>query len=568
VTFLSVLTALSLVLTACGGDDDDAAGSGDTTDKTESTGSGTAAADKNDTNPASRDEVKDGGTLTEPIDAYPANFNGSFIDGSSTDTSAVMGHLLPSFFNFDAAGSPEVNKDFLVTAELTAETPKQIVTYKLNPEAVWYDGDPITVADFQAEWKALNGTNEAYKVSSTQGYDKIESVEQGADEHEVVITFKEPYTDWQALFGGMNPESLNKDPAKFNDAWREQPDNSAGPFKLGGVDKTAQVITLVRNEKWWGNPAKLEKIIYRVVSIDAQVDSLANGEIDDMDVGPDVSNLRRAEKIQGVDLRKAGGPNYRHLTFGSKGILADVAVRRALAMAINRDTIAEAILKPLGVEAVPLGNHIFMRNQKGYKDNSGATGKFDPDAAKDALDEAGWELDGKVRKKDGKTLAVRFVIPTTVPISKQEATLIKAMLGAVGVTVNIDTVPVGDFFEQYIRKGDFDLTLFSWIGTPFPISSSRSIYRQPKDEDPEQNYGRIGSAKIDQLFEQATKEFDRAKAIDLANQIDAQIWREVHSMTLYQRPEIIAAKSTLANLGAFGFASQISEDVGYVASAN
>ena len=46
------------------------------------------------------------------------------------------------------------------------------------------------------------------------------------------------------------------------------------------------------------------------------------------------------------------------------------------------------------------------------------------------------------------------------------------------------------------------------------------------------------------------------------NQIDALIWKEVHSLTTYQRPEIVAVKSNVANFGAFGFANTIYEDIG------
>jgi ABC-type transport system substrate-binding protein len=75
----------------------------------------------------------------------------------------------------------------------------------------------------------------------------------------------------------------------------------------------------------------------------------------------------------------------------------------------------------------------------------------------------------------------------------------------------------------------------------------------------QQNYARIGSDEIDQLSDQAAAELDPAKAIQIANEIDAQIWRQVHTLTLYQRPEIVATKANLANFGfgAFRFTSTI-----------
>ena len=143
------------------------------------------------------------------------------------------------------------------------------------------------------------------------------------------------------------------------------------------------------------------------------------------------------------------------------------------------------------------------------------------------------------------------------------------MVGQVGVTLMIDTVPSQDFFDKYITPGQFDMVLFTWIGTPFPISSTKSIFASPvKDAKGElaiqQNYGRIGSQEIDRLFIQATQELDRQKAIDLANQIDGLIWSEVHSLTLYQRPDIWVTKKELANFGAWGFASPPPyEDIGW-----
>ena len=135
--------------------------------------------------------------------------------------------------------------------------------------------------------------------------------------------------------------------------------------------------------------------------------------------------------------------------------------------------------------------------------------------------------------------------------------LIQNMLAQVGVKLNINTVPLPDYFDKYVTPGQFDFTVFSWLGTPYPISSAKSIYVKPTikpdgEMDIQQNYSRIGSDEIDELFMRANAELDREKAIELANQADALIWDEVHSLTLYQRPELIAVKKDLANFGAWG----------------
>jgi peptide/nickel transport system substrate-binding protein len=527
-------------------------------------GSPGPSATENDVNRTDRDQLAEGGTLRWPIAQLPPNFNTAELDGSLADTGAVMGGLLGSPFNFDATGQPVLNTDYVESAELTATAPKQVVSYKINPKAKWYDDTPITWVDYEAQWKALSGTNPAYRVASTQGYEKIESVVRGSDDREVVVTFRQPYADWKGLFG-LYPASTNRDPATFNDGWKDKPLTTAGPFKLEGVDRTAQTISLVRNEKWWGKRAKLGRIIYRVINPDAQIDALANGEIDFVDVGPDVNKLRRAETTPGITIRKAGAANYRHLTMNSQSeVLKDVNVRRALAMAINREQIARTLLGPLGVPAVPLNNHIFMPNQKGYQDNAGEVGKYDPEKAKTLLDTARWTPGpAGVRMKDGKPLAIRFVIPSQVATSLQEVELIQRMLQAVGAKVDVQVVPTGDLFDKYITPGSFDFTVFSWLGGVFPISGSKSIYAKPAGDKIQQNYARVGSDELDALYDRATAEFDPDKAIALGNQIDALIWEEVHSLTTYQRPEIVGVTSKLANFGAFGFASTIYEDIGF-----
>jgi len=558
--FIGAVLAFSLIVGACGSDDDDTAeGPKESVD-----------ASVSDINATPRDDVQQGGTLKFPLSGYPANFNPNQLDGGDRDANDVVGGLLPAPFKFDGKAAPILDENYVSSAEVTSTDP-QVITYELNPDAIWYDGTEITVADYEALWNAMKtaeGTD--YQIVSSNGYDQISSVKAGANDHEVVVTFENPYADWQALFSGLIPASTTKDPKIFNEGWVDKPLTTAGPFKLDKTDSTAKTITLVPNEKWWGNKAKLDQIVFIVIDVDAQIDSLANGEIDFIDIGPDVDKYQRAGGLSGVSVHRAGGPNFRHITINGTGeILKDVKVRHALALAIDRATIAKAMLGPLGGQAEALNNHIFMANQKGYKNNAGDLATVNVEKSKSELDAAGWTLNGSdsVRTKAGKQLVVRMVIPSQVATSEKESTLIAGMFTAVGAKLDIQTVASDDFFDKYITPGDFDMTVFSWLGTPFPISSSKSIYAKPagsgEDIDIQQNYARVGNDEIDKLFNDATSELDPDKAIDIANQIDKLIWDEVHSLTNYQRPELYATKDTLANYGAFGFASEIWEDIGF-----
>ena len=524
-------------------------------------------AERNQMNPQSRDKLQQGGRLVWPIDSVPANFNLGELDGTNIEGQWILNAVLPSLFNFDASATPVFNPDYLTGEPQVANGPPQVVTYELNPKAIWYDGTPITAADFIAQWKSLNGTHKAFRISSSNGYDQIQSVTQGASKFEVIVTFKKSYADWKGLFSLLYPASTSNDPNVFNTGWKDRILTSAAPFKFQSYDASAKVYTLTPNEKWWGKKPKLDSIVFRVVDDDAMPTALANGEIDLMDVGASADSYNKVKNLPGVGIRIAGGPNFRHITInGQSPQLKDVNVRQALAMAIDRSAIAKAELGALPVEAVALGNHIYMENQKGYQDNSGVVA-YNPTQARQMLDAAGWTVEGNRRVKDGKTLSINLIIPSGVSTSKSEAELVQNMLAQVSVDVQINTVPVSDFFDKYISPGHYDFTVFSWLGTPFPVSASQSIYMKPVGDNIQQNYARVGTEQIDRLFDDTVQELDPVKAIQMGNEIDKLIWAEVHSLTLYQRPDIWAVKGGLANMGAYGFASVAYEDIGWMSGS-
>ncbi|HET9942701.1 MAG TPA: ABC transporter family substrate-binding protein, partial [Terriglobia bacterium] len=515
---IAAIFALGLTSTGCWGNNGDS-----TTDERIS-----QKVDENQMNPQPRDKVRQGGRLVWPS-SVPANFNYFQLDGTLLDGAFMINAVMPMLFTFDASGRPIFDPDYLVAEPEVVAMPKQVVTYRLNPKAIWYDGTSITAADFIAHWKALNGTNSAYQISGNTGYNQIENIAQGADKFEVVVTYKTPFADWKSLFSPLYPASTNNDPKVFNTGWKGRFLTSGGPFKFQTYEATAKIFTFVPNEKWWGDKPKLDQLIFRVIDDDAQPTALANGEIDLMDIGPSADYYNKAKVVPDVEIRVAGGPNFRHITMNSQSaVLQDVKVRQALAMGIDRSAIARAQLGPLPVTPVALGNHIFMQNQAGYRDNS-AIVAYNQDKAKQMLDEAGWVVQGNTRVKDGKPLAINLTIPAGVAVSRSEAAIIQNFLGQINVQVDINAVPLDDFFDKYVNPGRFDFTLFSWMGTPFPISSGQSIYQKPTGTNIRQNYARVGSDEIDQLYQQAGQELDPAKAIELANEIDALIWAEVHS---------------------------------------
>ncbi|MEV0632367.1 ABC transporter family substrate-binding protein [Nonomuraea wenchangensis] len=558
---LALAVAAPLALTGCGGrtgggGEEGAGGRGD--DRT---------VRAFDINPRPRDQVKNGGTLRWGINELPAQWNRNHVDGNLAVAASVSNALLPSPFYSDEKAEITPDRDYVLEAEVTARRPRQVVTYTLNPKAHWSDGKPITWADYQAQWRALNGKDPAYRIASATGYQDIEKVARGKDDHEVVVTFARPFGDWQSLFGPLLPAATNSSAEAFNTGWLNKIPVTAGPFKFGGFDQTAKTVTLVRDDAWWGDRAKLDRIIYRAAEQDSLIGAFSNGELDIIDVGPSAPDYARARATSGAEVRQAAGPDFRHFTFnGSSELLRDRNVRRAVQLGINRQAIAQSDLQGLDWPIALLDNHFFMNTQEGYQDNAGEYGAYDPARARRLLDAAGWRLDGAVRKKNGKPLELRFVVPSGVQISKQEGELAQSMLAQIGVKLTIRSVPSGDFFTSYVIPGNFDITPFSYIGTPYPVSSSFGIYANaPDGKTWNANFGRTGSAAIDEAMSRAAQSLDPAEGRSLANAADRLLWQEVNVLPLYQRPQNVAVKETLANVGARGFYDLHYENIGFTA---
>jgi len=526
----------------------------------------TANAGQNQIAPMPYDQVPQGGTLDWPIDATIVQFNTNELDGNDLNTVQLMDALMPQLFLSDAKNNLTFNPNYL-TAEPKVQTVNghQTVTYQINPKAKWSDGTPITAADFIAQWKAMNGKNAAYKVVSTTGYSDITSVVQGNSPQQVVATFGTPFGEWWTVFSLLYPASTNNNPTTFNTGWVKQPLVSGGPFMFATQDTSAQTYTLKPNPNWWGQKAKLNSIVFRVVDDSAQAAALQNHEIDFLDVGPNATTYKQVQGFQGVDLRTAGGPNFRQITVnGSSKQLTDLKTRQAISMGINRAAIAKAMLGPFGVaNPVPLNNHFYLQNQVGYQNNAGTVGSYNPSEASKLLTQQGWVVQGNTRvnsgnvpataSQKGKPLVLNLVIPTTVAVSLSEAQLIQQQLAQIQVKVNINSVDVNHFFDQFVATGAFDLTVFSYIGTNFPITGSVGIYQNQQGGNWNANFSRVGTAQIDNQMAQAVQATNPQTAIKLANQADVSIWNEVMVLPEYQRPDIWAVNDKLVNFGAFGF---------------
>ncbi|MFI1915909.1 ABC transporter family substrate-binding protein [Nocardia sp. NPDC020380] len=515
----------------------------------------------NDINPHPVTDLKDGGNLRMPLTSFPASFNFLQVDGTVEDTSDVIAPLLGSPFVTDAAGQPSVDHNYFTDVQLTGTNP-EVVTYTINPKAVWSDGSPITWEDMRSEWQAQNGTNKDFQASSTTGYDHISKVDRGVDDRQAVVTFSSPYSEWKGLFGPLYPKAATESPQAFNDWARNTLPVSAGPFIITNLDRTQNRITLGRNPKWWGDTPKLDSITFSVLDYSAIIPAIQNNELDE---GPasGLQAVTSARNTPGVEVRHAPSPGYSFIAFnGAQGsLLADVKLRQALAKAVDRQTIAAAYLHGIVDNPQALNNHIYVAGQKGYQDNSQVVA-FNLDQAGKELDALGWVKNGDIREKDGKKLELRDVMyqqDAWVDMAK----IIQSDFQKIGVKLDIQTIPGQGLFTNVIDPGNYDLAQWSIGSSAFPLGALKQFFYY----DPNNwldNKTKIGSPELNSVIDQALSELDPDKAIELANKADQMIWAEVYSLPINQPPGMTAVRKEVANWGSFGLATPDYTKVGFL----
>lgn len=544
----SALLVAGLALTACSGGDQ----------PPPSAGGKAEIGSTNDMNPQDPASLRDGGDLRVAIASFPENFNVLNIDGNTGDSVfPIMRPTMPRAFVIAADGAATVNHDYFTDVALTGTNP-QVVTYTINPKAIWSDGTPITWEDIASQVNATKGVDKAFLIAGPNGSERVASVTRGADDRQAIVTFAKPYAEWKGMFAGngfLVPKSVTATPEAFNKGFLNAPPPSAGPFIITTVDRGAQRLILTRNPKWWGTTPRLNSISYLVLDDAARIPALQNGAIDASAVAS-LDELTIVRRTPGIVVRRAPAATWYHFTFnGAPGsILADPALRTAVSKGIDRQTIASVVQRGLADNPVPLNNHIYVAGQKGYQDNSAAAA-FDPEAAKRELDGLGWRMNGQFREKDGKQLVIRDVF-YDAQTTRQVAQIAQNNLAQIGVNLDLQAKGGNGFFSQYVTVGNFDIAQFAWGGDAFPLSGLNQIYLSSG----ESNFGKIGSPEIDAKIEETLKELDADKARALANEVDKLIWAEGFNLPLFQAPGNVAVRSNLANFGAAGLS-----DVNYTA---
>ena len=178
------------------------------------------------------------------------------------------------------------------------------ITLKLRDDIKWSDGTPLTSKDFKFTYDMIMSDKNA--VTTRYPYDQLASVET-PDDQTVVWNFKEPFAPWLGSdWYSILPQHVlqpvfDQDGTIDNAEWNRNPTVSAGPYVFKEW-QSGSFARFVRNDNYWGTPAKIDEVYFQFVPDDAaQVAALKANEAD---LGafipyPDIPDLQDV----GVDMK-------------------------------------------------------------------------------------------------------------------------------------------------------------------------------------------------------------------------------------------------------------------------
>lgn len=514
-------------------------------------------------NPVTRDQQQIIWALPKNINSW--NLNSA--SGNTAEYAQALGSLLPDVFTVKPDFSVKLDENVMVSARKVKDQPQTIV-YKIQPDAQWMDGTPVSANDFQYQWKTLNGRDcPKCKAASTSGYQLIESVEGSNGGKTVTVTYRKPYTDWKSLFGDMYPAHIATRhgdldtpqglAASFEWFNAHVPTYSAGPFKVRNwTDNKA--LTLVPNENWYGPGPYLDRLVFRIITeTTQQVPALANNEVQAIYPQPQLDLVQRVKDIPRVSENIAFGFSWEHFDLNlANTYLQDEALRDAMFTAVDRQRILDKTLGQFTDRAQVLDSHTRFPGQKHYRDVVPDThGTGNVGRAKQILAEADYTIENRggeptLIMPGGEPLPTLDIYHTSGNQRRQtEATLFKRMVAPLGIDMRVR--PTNDLGGT-LNKGNYDVIAFAWVGGPFPFASGVQLYSCDFSQTPPApnggNYGNYCNKQVSQLFEEAAKATDREAAFQKLNKADAMLSDDAYSLPLFQLPTFLATYDRYGNI--------------------
>jgi len=431
------------------------------------------------------------------------------------------------------------------------------LTMNINPKAVWDDGSPITFADFKCTFDATLKTPGSL---STTGYDKITSLVQGTDDHQVIAKFSEVYAPYKNLFGNLIKAAAVKNCEDVSADFADNIPFSAMPYKIDSWSKDQLVLS--KNAGYYGNdPGTVDKIVMvPKADSDTEIASLVSGESDF--IFPQAyAGIADALKDPNIKSTPGYGTNYEGLYFQEDQACTpdetrscafkDADFRHAFAKSIDRNLILANIYDPIFPGGPLLNCGLWVPTIGPWCDNTafgkadGTDGYFDAAGAAKILTDAGWAkgADGMWAKAGAPAPVIHWIINSGNTRRESTQALMIPELQKEGFNVITDNCDAACYFQQRLPALKYDMAMYINTASPDPtVTGIMSCDQVPSAANSNQGQNSAGWCDKDAsaLMLQSDQTVDATKRADLIHQIAKALATDAVMLPLYQFPNIAA----------------------------
>jgi len=409
--------------------------------------------------------------------------------------------------------------DLAESCELLSPTRYRI---RLRPGLRFSDGRPLTARDAAFTLRSvLDRSVASWRRGDLERLLAIEA----PDDRTLELTLREPFAPLLSVLNvGIVPEGTPARP--------EAPPPGSGPWRLRG--RVPRQWIFLEANPFAEHPPACPTLALKVVP-DPVVRALElrRGGVDLVvnDLPPDAAAWFDRP---GFRLVRSPGANYAYLGLNcARPPLDRPGVRRALALAVDRDALLRYLQRGLGRPATGL---LCPENWA-----------FEPGLVPTPHDaaEAARLLDAEGLAPDREGVRLRLAYKTSMnKVSRQLAAAIQEDFRKVGVRAEIQSLEWGTFYGDVV-KGDFDLFGLTWVGVADP-DAFRLRFASTAVPPLGLNRGRYASGAVDALLETGSRETDRAARREAYAQVQRRLAEEVPYISLWWPDNVAAARAGLA----------------------
>jgi peptide/nickel transport system substrate-binding protein len=458
------------------------------------------------------------------------------LDEEDYNVWAMNWDLLVNFNPKDLSPAPGIATSWQVSDD------KKTVTFKLDPDAKWSDGKPITSADVKWSLETLGSEGDLF-TNYTSNVTSINT----PDPYTVVINTSRPDA---RIIGGLFIYILPKHiwgqvPLKdLTGQYKpELPLVGSGPYIVTEYEH-GRIIRMERNPNFRGDPPAFDQVQYiKYGTQDAVERALQLGEVD-MVVEVSSNNFERLGSEPNLETVASASPAYTELAFNLcpadkcpdaqfNPAVQDRDVRQAIAYAIDRERINTIAARDTSFPA----HGVLPEFYKSFFEVPEQDYPLDPDRGNQILDDAGWVMgDDGVREKDGERLEFDLYVRSESTYNIQAAKLVAEEAKQIGVQFNVQVVSVDKLTDLTIRKvdgkpaPDFDTFIWGWGGDPYDPSFLLSLFLTKEIGGLSDSF--YSNPEYDKLFAEQAGTFDVAERKQIIQRMVAITQRDLPYIVL------------------------------------